>query len=146
MKDDAIENEIVKPKITKGTAATPTTRAGRRARSGKKTVTKDGIEKKARSTGTYGIGGQKVEIVQTQDKHKLWAELFSITESQITGLKTKVESGEELDPKDMSKLDSCYNGLKKLLEIEATLKSDAIASMSTDELKRVAKKAIRESK
>jgi hypothetical protein len=146
MKDDATENETVKPKITKGTAATPTTRAGRRAKAGQKTVTKDGIEKKARSTGSYGIGGSKVKVVQTKDKHKLWDDLFSITESQISGLKTKVQDGEELDPKDMSKLDSCYNGLKKLLEIEATLKSDAIASMSTDELKRVAKKAIRESK
>ena len=146
MKDDATENEIVKPKITKGTSATPTTRAGRRAKSGQKTVTKDGVEKKARSTGTYGVSGKKVKILQTQDKHKLWADLFSITESQIGSLKDKVAKGQELDPKDMSKLDSCYNGMKKLLEIETVLKSDAIASMSTEELKRMAKKAIRESK
>ena len=146
MKDDAIETEIVKQKITKGTSDTPTTRAGRRAKSGKATVTKDGIKKKARSTGTYGISGSKVQILQTQDKHKLWADLFSITERQIGSLKEKIESGLELDSKDMSKLDSCYNGMKKLLEIETVLKSDAIASMSTEELKRMAKKAIRESK
>jgi len=146
MKDEAPKIETVKQKITKGTATTPTTRAGRRAKSGQKTVTKDGVEKKARSSGTYGISGSKVEILQTQDKHKLWADLFSITESQIGLLKEKIESGLELDPKDMSKLDSCYGGMKKLLEIETILKSDAIASMSTEELKRMAKKAIRESK
>jgi len=146
MKDDATENETVKPKITKGTTGTPTTRAGRRAKAGQKTVTKGGVEKKARSTGTYGISGQKVKVLQTADKHKLWADLFSITESQIKALKDKIEDGEELDPKDMSKLDSCYNGMKKLLEIESVLKSDVIASMSTEELKRMAKKAIRESK
>ena len=146
MKDEAIETETAKQKVTKGTAATPTTRAGRRAKSGQKTVTKDGVEKKARSSGTYGISGSKVEILQTQDKHKLWADLFSITESQIRSLKDKVESGDELGPKDMSKLDSCYGGMKKLLEIETILKSDVIASMSTEELKRMAKKAIRESK
>tara|TARA_R110002012_G_scaffold202391_1_gene371439 strand:- start:21774 stop:22214 length:441 start_codon:yes stop_codon:yes gene_type:complete len=146
MKDEATENETVKPKITKGTAATPTTRAGRRAKAGQKTVTKAGVEKKARSSGSYGISGSKVTVLQTADKHKLWADLFSITESQIGSLKEKIEAGEELDPKDMSKLDSCYNGMKKLLEIESVLKSDAIASMSTDELRRMAKKAIRESK
>ena len=146
MKDDATETEIVKPKITKGTAATPTTRAGRRAKAGQKTVTKGGVVKKARSPGTYGHRGSKVKVLQTSDKHKLWADLFAITESQIGSLKDKVENDQELDPKDMSKLDSCYNGMKKLLEIEAILKSDAIASMSTEELKRMAKKAIRESK
>ena len=145
MKDVATENEIIKPKITKGTAGTPTTRAGRRAKAGQKTVTKAGVEKKARSSGTYGISGSKITILQTSDKHRLWADLFSITESQIGSLKDKVESGEELDPKDMSKLDSCYSGMKKLLEIEAILKSDVIASMSTEELRRMAKKAIRES-
>tara|TARA_R100001510_G_scaffold51621_1_gene51593 strand:- start:174 stop:614 length:441 start_codon:yes stop_codon:yes gene_type:complete len=146
MKDDAIETEIVKQKITKGTSGTPTTRAGRQSKSGKATVTKDGVKKKARPTGSYGIAGSKVTILQTQDKHKLWADLFSITESQIGLLKEKIESGLELDSKDMSKLDSCYTGMKKLLEIETVLKSDAIASMSTEELKRMAKKALRESK
>ena len=49
MKDEATENETIKPKITKGTAGTPTTRAGRRARAGQKTITSEGVEKKARS-------------------------------------------------------------------------------------------------
>ena len=133
-------------KVTEGTSSTPTTRAGRAAKRGKNVVTKEGVVKKPRSTGSYGVGGQKVKVLQTQDKHKLWADLFSITESQIKGLKEKIEGGQELNPKDMNKLDSCYGGMKKLLEIEAILKSDAISSLSTEELKRIAKKAIRESK
>ena len=132
------------PKITKGTSSTPTTRAGRAAKAGKPVVQKDGTVKKARSTGSYSVSGKKVTILQTQDKHKLWADLFSITESQIRQLKEKTEIGGELDPKEMSKLDSCFNGMKKLIEIEAQLKSDAIAAMSTEELIAVAKKSIRE--
>ena len=138
--------EDLKNKVTQGTTSTPTTRSGRASKRGKSVVTKDGVKKKPRSTGSYGVAGQKVKVLQTQDKHKLWADLFSITESQIQGLKEKIEGGEELNPKDMSKLDSCYGGMKKLLEIEAILKSDAISSLSTEELKRIAKKAIRESK
>tara|TARA_R110000744_G_scaffold236549_1_gene354099 strand:+ start:74 stop:547 length:474 start_codon:yes stop_codon:yes gene_type:complete len=146
MKDVAIETETIKQKITKGTAGTPTTRAGRRARAGQPILTKSGVAKKARPEGSYGIAGHKVEIVQTSDKHKLWADLFTITESQIEGLKEKVADGIELDSKDMSKLDSCYGGMKKLLEIESILKSDIIASLSTDELRSMAEKAIREAK
>lgn len=146
MEIDANETESVKPKVTKGTSATPTTRSGRRAKAGQKTVTKGGVVKKARSTGNYGINGKKVTVLQTSDKHKLWADLFAITESQIGSLKDKIDSGEDLDPKDMNKLDSCYGGMKKLLEIEAILKSDAIASMTTEELKRMCKKSLRESK
>tara|TARA_R110000737_G_scaffold34031_2_gene52325 strand:+ start:187 stop:684 length:498 start_codon:yes stop_codon:yes gene_type:complete len=144
MKDEATKTEIVKHKITKGTTGTPTTRAGRRAKAGQSTLTKAGVAKKARSTGSYGISGSKVTILPTADKHKLWADLFSLTESQINSLKQKVSDGIELDHKDMSKLDSCYGGMKKLLEIESTLKSDAIASLSTEELMALAKKAIRE--
>jgi len=106
----------------------------------------EATKKKTRASGSYSVQGRKVKILQTQDKHKLWNDLFYITESQITSLKVKIDSGAELDNKDMSKLDSCYNGMKKLLEIETALKSDAIASMTTEDLKRVAKKAIRESK
>jgi hypothetical protein len=106
----------------------------------------EATKKKTRSAGSYSVQGRKVKILQTQDKHKLWNDLFYITESQITSLKDKIDSGDELDNKDMSKLDSCYNGMKRLLEIETALKSDAIASMTTDDLKRIAKKAIRESK
>jgi len=106
----------------------------------------EATRKKSRTSGAYSVHGRKVKVLQTQDKHRLWGDLFSITESQIRSLKDKVDSGDDLDPKDMNKLDSCYNGLKKLLEIESVLKSDAIASMTTDDLKRVAKKAIRESK
>ena len=140
------ESQKTEEKITQGTASTPTTRAGRAAKRGKTTVTKTGVTKKARSAGSYGLNGQKVKVLQTQDKHRLWADLFSITESQIKALKEKIEEGKDLDSKDMSKLDSCYGGMKKLLEIEAILKSDAISSLSTEELKRIAKKAIRESK
>ena len=133
-------------KITSGTSSTPTTRAGRAAKFGHSVVTKGGVEKKARPAGSYGVSGKKVRIVQSKDKHALWDDLFSITESQIKALKVKVDDGEELDVKDMSKLDSCYGGMKKLLEIEVVLKTDAISSLSTEELKRLAKKAIREAK
>tara|TARA_R100000656_G_scaffold9416_1_gene10264 strand:- start:6790 stop:7224 length:435 start_codon:yes stop_codon:yes gene_type:complete len=141
-----MEEAKKKEKVTSGTSSTPTTRAGRASKFGRSTVTKHGVVKKARSAGSYGIDGKKVRVVQSKDKHALWDDLFSITESQIKALKTKVEDGEDLDTKDMSKLDSCYGGMKKLLEIEVVLKSDAISSLSTDELKRLAKKAIREAK
>ncbi len=131
-------------KVTKGTASTPTTRAGRSAKAGKETVTKSGVTKPPRKTGSYGVNGQKVEILQTHDKHKLWADLFSITQGQIQILKEKSMDGGELDPKEMSKLDSCFNGIKRLIEIESQLKSDAIASMTTEDLVNLAKKAVRE--
>jgi len=94
--------------------------------------------------GSYSHDGKKVTILRTQDKHKLWADLFDITQSQIELLKQSSANGGELDPKEMSKLDSCFNGIKRLIEIEGQLKSDAIASMSTEDLFRFAKKAIRE--
>ena len=46
----------------------------------------------------------------------------------------------------MRKLDGCFNGMKRLLEIENQLKSDFIASMTDEELVKLAKKAIRERK
>lgn len=104
----------------------------------------EATKKKARASGSYSIQGQKVKILQTQDKHQLWADLFYITETQITALKDKINDGDELDQKDMNKLDSCYGGMKKLLEIESILKSDVIASMTTEDLKRAAKKSLRE--
>jgi predicted oxidoreductase (fatty acid repression mutant protein) len=97
-----------------------------------------------RTAGAYNVQGQKVKVLYTKDKHKLWADLFYITESQISALKDKVDSGNELDNKDFQKLDSCYSGMKKLLEIEAVLKSDAIASMSNDDLLKISRKIIRE--
>ena len=139
-----MEEAKKKEKVTSGTRSTPTTRAGRAARAGRGTITKSGVVKKARSAGAYGVDGKKVRVVQSKDKHALWDDLFSITESQIKALKLKIEDGDDLDHKDMSKLDSCYGGMKKLLEIEVVLKSDAISSLSTEELKRLAKKAIRE--
>ena len=46
----------------------------------------------------------------------------------------------------MQKLDSCFHGMKKLLEIEAQLRSDKITRMTDEELIKLAKKAIRERK
>lgn len=100
--------------------------------------------KKARAAGSYNVQGQKVKVLYTKDKHKLWSDLFYITESQIAALKGKVDSGDELDNKDFQKLDSCYTGMKRLLEIEAVLKSDAISSMSNDDLLKISRKIIRE--
>lgn len=94
--------------------------------------------------GSYGLNGKRVKLTKLRDKHKLWDDLFDITQSQVEALKTIIESGGTLDNKDMSKLDSCYGGMKKLLEIEAQLKSDAIASMTDKELLDLANKAIRE--
>ena len=102
--------------------------------------------KRKRAQGSYSIHGKKPRIVQTKDKHKLWDDRFSITDSQISLLKGKVDSSEELDEKDMRKLDGCFNGMKRLLEIENQLKSDFIASMTDEELVKLAKKAIRERK
>lgn len=102
--------------------------------------------KKSRSMGAYSVSGSTVKVVQTGDPHCLWGDLFFITESQIAVLKGKILSGRELDSKDMQKLDSCYGGMKKLLEIEAILKSDKVAAMSDDDLVKVARKAIRERK
>ena len=102
--------------------------------------------KRKRPTGAYSVGGSKVKIVQSRNKNKLWDDLFHITESQIGRLKEKIDTGDELDHKDMQKLDSCFNGMKKLLEIEVQLKSDKIAKMTDEELMRLAKKAMRERK
>jgi len=102
--------------------------------------------KRKRAQGSYSIQGKKPRIVQTKDKHKLWDDLFAITESQISLLKERVDSNQELDDKDMRKLDGCFNGMKRLLEIENQLKSDFIASMTDEELVKLAKKAIRERK
>ena len=99
-----------------------------------------------RKEGAYSVMGQKPQIVQSRNKHKLWDDLFQITESQIALLKGKIEQGIELDHKDMQKLDSCFSGLKKLLEIEGQLKSDSLAKMSNDELEKLVKKALRERK
>jgi len=94
--------------------------------------------------GSYGVNGKRVKLSKLRDKHKLWDDLFDITESQVQALKEIIDAGGSLDNKDMSKLDSCYGGMKKLLEIEVQLKSDAIASMTDKELLDLANKAIRE--
>ena len=111
-----------------------------------KILSMEAQKKKTRPSGAYSVGGKKVKVVQSRDKHKLWDELFHITESQIACLKDKIDVEGELDNKDMQKLDSCFNGLKKLLEIEAQLKSDQIAKMTDEELIKLARKAIRERK
>jgi len=102
--------------------------------------------KRKRTTGAYSVGGRKIKITQSRDKHKLWDDLFHITESQIAKLKEKIDDAGELEYKDMQKLDSCFHGMKKLLEIEAQLRSDKITRMTDDELIKLAKKAIRERK
>jgi len=108
------------------------------------TVAAESKTRKKRSAGSYSVQGKKVNVVQSKDKHKLWDDLFSITESQISGLKQKIDEGGELDHREMQKLDSCYSGMKKLLEIEAQLKSDAISSMTNEDLMKIARKVLRE--
>ena len=85
-----------------------------------------------------------VTVYQTADNHKLLHDLYIITRSQIEDLRTKVEASTELSAKDMKQLDLCYDGLKKLIGIEKELKTDALASMTDDELRSLARKAIRE--
>ena len=108
------------------------------------TVAAESKTRKKRSAGAYSVQGKKVNVVQSKDKHKLWDDLFSITKSQISGLKQKIDSGGELDHREMQNLDSCYSGMKKLLEIEAQLKSDAISSMTNEDLMKIARKVLRE--
>jgi len=54
------------------------------------TVAAESKTRKKRSAGSYSVQGKKVNVVQSKDKHKLWDDLFSITESQISGLKQKL--------------------------------------------------------
>lgn len=100
--------------------------------------------KSKRTTGAYSVNGAKPNIIQSKDKHKLLDDLFYITERQIADLKLKVDKGQEFDHKDMQKLDSCLGGMKKLIDLEVSLKSDHIAKMTNEDLVKLARKAIRE--
>jgi|TARA_Y100000296_G_scaffold56382_1_gene64696 hypothetical protein len=90
--------------------------------------------------------GHTVTIYQNADNHKLLHDLYMITRSQIEGLRVKIDNSDELTAKDMKTLDLCYDGLKKLIGIEKELKTDALASMTDDELKALARKTLREAK
>ena len=85
-----------------------------------------------------------VTVYQNADNHKLLHDLYMITRKQIEGLRGKVEDDEDLTAKDLKTLDLCYDGLKKLIGIEKELKTDALASMTDDELRALARKTIRE--
>ena len=87
-----------------------------------------------------------VTVYQNADNHKLLHDLYMITRKQIEGLRTKVDKDAELTAKDVKTLDTCYDGLKKLIGIEKELKTDALASMTDDELKALARKTLREAK
>tara|TARA_Y100000310_G_scaffold253858_1_gene260840 strand:+ start:205 stop:507 length:303 start_codon:yes stop_codon:yes gene_type:complete len=85
-----------------------------------------------------------VTVYQNADNHKLLYDLYMITRKQIEGLRRKVEDEDDLTAKDLKTLDLCYDGLKKLISIEKELKTDALASMTDDELKALARKTLRE--
>ncbi len=85
-----------------------------------------------------------ITVYQNADNHKLLHDLYMITRKQIEGLRDKVEAEADLTQKDLKTLDLCYDGLKKLIGIEKELKTDAIASMTDDELRAVVRKTLRE--
>ena len=86
-----------------------------------------------------------VTIYQSADNHKLLHDLYVITRKQIERLKAVAEDGALL-AQDLKALDSAYDGLKKLIGIEKELKTDALASMTDEELKALSRKALREGK
>tara|TARA_R110002020_G_scaffold65599_1_gene173186 strand:- start:238 stop:528 length:291 start_codon:yes stop_codon:yes gene_type:complete len=86
-----------------------------------------------------------VTIYQSADNHKLLHDLYVITRKQIERLKSVAEDGALL-AQDLKALDSAYDGLKKLIGIEKELKTDALASMTDEELKALSRKALREGK
>jgi hypothetical protein len=85
-----------------------------------------------------------ITVYQNADNHKLLHDLYMITRKQIEGLRRKVEEEDDLTQKDLKTLDLCYDGLKKLIGIEKELKTDALASMTDDELRSLARKTLRE--
>ena len=87
-----------------------------------------------------------ITVYQSADNHKLLHDLYMITRKQIEGLRRKIEDDDDLTAKDLKTLDLCYEGLKKLIGIEKELKTDALASMTDDELKALARKTLREAK
>jgi len=93
---------------------------------------------------TYMAKDHTVTVYQNADNHKLLHDLYMITRKQIEGLRRKVEEEDDLTQKDLKTLDLCYDGLKKLIGIEKELKTDALASMTDDELRALARKTLRE--
>lgn len=93
---------------------------------------------------TYMAKDHTITVYQNADNHKLLHDLYMITRKQIEGLRRKVEEEDDLTAKDLKTLDLCYDGLKKLIGIEKELKTDALASMTDDELRSLARKTLRE--
>ena len=87
-----------------------------------------------------------IDLTPLRHPKQLWDDLYLITHTQIQQLKEKVLASEELDRVDSQKLDSCYVGLKRLLEIEAALKTDELQKASDSELLQLVNKATREHK
>ncbi len=85
-----------------------------------------------------------ITVYQNVDNHKLLDDLYMITRKQIEGLRGKVDNEDVLTQKDLRTLDLCYDGLKKLIGIEKELKTDALASMTDDELRGLCRKTLRE--
>jgi len=85
-----------------------------------------------------------ITVYQNADNHKLLHDLYMITRKQIEGLRTKIDNEDDLSQQDLKTLDLCYDGLKKLIGIEKELKTDALGSMTDDELRALARKTLRE--
>lgn len=92
------------------------------------------------------ISDYSVTVYQNADTHKLLNDLYVITRNQIETLLAKVKDGDELNTKDLKSLDMCYDGLRKLIIIQKELGTDKMASLPDDELRSLARKAIREEK
>lgn len=85
-----------------------------------------------------------VTVYQNADMHKLLHDLYVITRKQISDLRDRIDNDEELSTKEMRSLDACLDGVKKLIGIERELKTDALGSMTDDELRALARKTLRE--
>jgi len=85
-----------------------------------------------------------LSIVPSANYHRMHDDLSTIVRSEIDKLNSVVASGRDLDIKELKRLDTCFDGLKKLLDIEKLLRTDRVSSMTDAELLRAARKALRE--
>lgn len=91
--------------------------------------------------------GQKqtgIRVRHTVDYHQMHNDLSKIVRNQIDKISAKIQADIDLDAKELKRLDTCFDGLKRLLDIGKLLKGDKISSMTDDELKKAARKVLRE--
>lgn len=87
-----------------------------------------------------------VTIYDNVDNHKLLHDLYIILDSQISVLKGLAEKGVVLGSQEMKSLDTCMDGLKKVISVGKELKGDGVSSMTNDEVRGLARKSLRQKK